>query len=236
MSKRVILVRHGNDPADDRAFAWLSRNGFVPEILRPFAGDALPQDMAGIAGSVIYGGRYPVSETDRYPFLLEEAAWIGRCIAADLPLLGICQGAQLIAHHLGAEVGPSPGGWHEFGSYEVAPTPAGREFMPEPVHMMQMHHHTFAIPEGAEHLASSALFPNQAFRVGPRLYGVQFHPELTPEIFRRWQEAPWAAYGKPGAQTRALQDELIARHDSEQAAWFDAFLARLFAPAAGGVG
>jgi len=232
MSKRVILVRHGNDPPDDRIFLWMAENGFEPLVLKPFAGDELPGDAAGIVGSVVYGGPYAVYETERYPFLNREYEWIDRCMAADLPLLGICQGAQMIAYRLGAEVGPSPHGWTEFGSYEIEPTEAGRDILPGPIHVMQSHFHTFGIPPGAEHLATSALFPNQAFRVGARVYGLQFHPEVTVAGFRRWQDAPWANYGKPGAQTRAEQDETIARHDARQGDWLHGFLGRLFAPAA----
>jgi hypothetical protein len=83
-------------------------------------------------------------------------------------------------------------------------------------------------PPGATRLAGSALFPNQAFRPGERVYGLQFHPEVTIEGFRRWQDAPRAAWGKPGAQDRAEQTALMHEHDAAQAAWFIDFLSRLF--------
>lgn len=74
-------------------------------------------------------------------------------------------------------------------------------------------------------------FPNQAFRVTPRAYGVQFHPEVTADGFRRWQDAPWARYSLPGAQTREEQTRLLALHDAAQAAWFEGFLTKLFGTA-----
>ncbi len=77
-------------------------------------------------------------------------------------------------------------------------------------------------------LAESDLYPNQAFRWGARAYGVQFHPEVTIEGFRRWQNADWAAYGQPGAQTREEQDALMLAHDAAQAEWFYGFLESLF--------
>lgn len=228
MAKSVILVRHGDDPADDRVSLWLSANGFDPRIVRPFAGEDLPSDTAGIAGSVIFGGKYPAYETEEYPFLLREYAWIDRCMQAGIPLVGICLGAQMIAWRLGAEVGPPPGGEHEFGYYEISPTDAGRDVFPGPIHVAQAHYHTFGIPAGAERLAGSALYPNQAFRLGDRIYGFQFHPEVTAAGFRRWQDSPWAAYGQPGAQTRAEQDALMAEHDQRQEDWFHGFLERMF--------
>jgi GMP synthase (glutamine-hydrolysing) len=97
--------------------------------------------------------------------------------------------------------------------------------------MTQSHFHTFAIPEGAVHLASSPMYPNQAFRLGDKTYGFQFHPEVTIEGFRRWQSTPWAAYGKPGAQTKAEQDALMLAADARQADWFYGFLRKLFGSA-----
>ncbi len=228
MAKEVCLVRHGDDPPDDRIVLWLAANGFAPRIVRPFAGEDLPASMDGIAGTVIFRRKYAAYETDEYPFLLREYDWIDRSMAAGLPLLGICQGAQMIAWRLGAEVGPPSGGEHEFGYYEIKPTEAGRDLFPDTLFVAQSHYHTFGIPAGAERLAGSSLFPNQAFRLGERIYGFQFHPEVTMAGFRRWQDAPWAAYGKPGAQTRAEQDVLMAEHDRHQEDWLHGFLERLF--------
>ena len=158
-------------------------------------------------------GRFNVFEEDRHPFLHEEARWISQCMARSIPLLGICQGAQQIARVLGAAVGPKPGEPTEFGYYEITPSAEGREIFPEQLVVSQSHFHTFDIPAGATQLAGSALFPNQAFRHGETSYALQFHAEVTPEGFRRWQNAPWARYGKPGAQSREEQDRLMAAHD-----------------------
>lgn len=228
MARQLVLVRHGDDPPDDRVVAFAVQAGFEPVFRRPFRGDRLGTPGPDVAGSVIYGGPFNVFEEDRHPFLNDEADWIRACMARDIPLLGICQGAQQIARVLGAHVGPHDDRIHEFGYYPVSPTEAGRDFLPETLHMTQAHFHTFDIPEGAVRLASSPAFPNQAFRHGARTFGMQFHPECTIEGFRRWQAAPWAAYGKPGAQTRAEQDRLMAEHDARQADWFYGFLEKLF--------
>jgi len=145
-----------------------------------------------------------------------------------VPLLGICQGAQQIARVLGAEVGPKAGEPTEFGYYEIEATAAGRDVFPTSLVVAQSHFHEFQIPPGSEHLAKSKAFSNQAFRHGKNVYGFQFHAEVTPEGFRRWQDAPWARYGKPGAQSRADQDQLMATHDTAQQNWFMGFLDRLF--------
>lgn len=232
MAKNLVLVRHGDDPPDDRVVTFAIQNGFEPIICRPFKGQELPEPGPNVSGSVIYGGPFNVFEEDKHPFLHDEADWIRTCMAQDIPLLGLCQGAQQIARVLGAKVGPYDTPVHEFGYYPISPTPEGRDFLPETLHMTQAHFHTFAIPEGAVHLATSPLFPNQAFRMGERTFGFQFHPECTIEGFRRWQSVPWAAFGKPGAQTKDEQDALMLEADARQANWFYDFLGKLFGTAA----
>jgi GMP synthase (glutamine-hydrolysing) len=222
MSNRVLIIRHGDDPPDDRVNTYLHLRGFDPITIRPCNGDPVPALDSTWAGSVVHGGPFSVFDEQQHPFLRDEHRWISECIESELPLLGICQGAQSIAHVLGAEVGPPASGLHEFGYYELTPTAAGiaEGFLTAPLH--------FALPQGATLLATSELYPNQAFRHGRNTYGVQFHPEVTIEGFRRWQAAPWAAYGKPGAQTRSEQDALMLEHDAVQAEWFYGFLGSLF--------
>jgi GMP synthase (glutamine-hydrolysing) len=232
MSRKIELDRHGDDPPDDRVVTFAVQNGFEPVFVRPFKGDKLPVPGPDVVGSVVYGGPFNVFEEDKHPFLHDEADWIRACMANDIPLLGICQGAQQIARALGAWAGPYDTPVHEFGYCPISPTPEGRNFLPETIHMTQAHFQTFAIPEGAVHLASSPLYPNQAFRRGARTYGFQFHPECTIESFIRWQSTPWAAFGKPGAQSKAEQDALMAEHDARQADWFHGFLRKLFGTAA----
>lgn len=227
MTGMMVLIRHGDEPLDDRVHTFAVDRGFEPAVVRPFAGERLDEPDERVTGSVIYGGRFEAYETERYPFLKQEARWIERCMKRNIPLLGICQGAQQIAHVLGARVGPPPGGEHEFGYYPLYPTEAGREILPEPIHVTQSHFHTFGIPAGAQRLASSDLFENQAFRYGDNTFAFQFHAEVTMEGFRRAQSTS-AMYGKLGAQTRDEQDRLMQLHDAAQQKWFYAFLGRLF--------
>jgi GMP synthase (glutamine-hydrolysing) len=228
---RIVLIRHGDDPADDRVVTYFRSRNIEPEILRPYNGDSLGDVGPDVRASVVYGGPFNVFEEDRYPFLHDENRWIRQCISQGVPLLGICQGAQSIARVLGAEVGPLPSGQHEFGYYPLHITPAAAGLIPDGLHVAQAHFHGFELPKGAIQLAGSDLFPQQAFKHGETTFGLQFHAEVTPQIFRRWQEAKWAAYGKPGAQTRDAQDRLMMAHDHAQHAWFMGFLDRLFGPA-----
>jgi GMP synthase (glutamine-hydrolysing) len=228
MSKRVVLIRHGDDPSDDRVVTYFRGRNIEPEILKPFKGDLLGDVDRSVAASVVYGGPFNVFETNRHSFLNDEHRWIEQCIAGGVPLLGICQGAQSVAHVLGARVGPKPGEPHEFGYYPVRPTEAGKTFFPNELHVCESHFHEFAIPDGAELLASTEAFPNQAMCYGETTFGLQFHAEVIPTGFRRWQSRDWAAFGKPSAQTRDEQDRLGAQHDAAQHEWSMDFLGRLF--------
>lgn len=232
MSKRVVLIRHGDDPDDDRVVTYFRSSNVEPVIVRPFKGEALGEIDSSVVASAIYGGPFNVFDEDKHPFLHDEARWIRQCMAQGVPLLGICQGAQQIARVLGAEVGPKPGEPTEFGYYELTPTEAGRAYFPTDLVVAESHFHEFQIPPGAELLAGSALFGQQAFRYGETTFGLQFHAEVTPDGFRRWQDAPWARYGRPGVQTREEQDRLMAAHDKAQHDWFMGFLERLFGDAA----
>ena len=227
---RVVLVRHEEDPLDDRITAWFRARGIEPEVRRPFRGDALG-DTKDVIASTVYGGPYNVFEEDRHPFLHEENRWIEACLKNGIPFLGICQGAQSIARVLGAEAGPPDPEVHEFGYYPITPTEAGHRLIPDGLVVAQAHFHGFAIPNGAELLASSASFPHQAMRYGETAYAFQFHAEQTPSGFRRWQDSKTATYGKPGAQSRHEQDRLMSEHDSTMGIWFNGFLDHLYGPA-----
>jgi GMP synthase (glutamine-hydrolysing) len=228
MAKQIILVRHDAEAVDDRVARYLTRQGYEPRLVRPCLGEPLPSEDDPIEGCVIFGGLYNAFDVEKHPFLAEEYALIERCLRQRLPLLGICQGAQMIAWHLGADVGPLQSGVHEFGYYELRPTAEAGDFLQAPLFVTQSHWHGFDLPTGAVRLASSEHFPNQAFRLGENVYGFQFHAEIPPAQFRLMQERGGSRYGLPGVQPREEQDRLMALHDPAQAAWFDSFLARLF--------
>ena len=155
-------------------------------------GDAVP-DLGSFTHLVIMGGPMAVYEMERHPYLKNEAQLINAAIKANKHVLGVCLGAQMVAHALGARV--YAGDQKEIGWYEVAITPEG---MKDPLmsslaldgksaaQVFQWHGDTFDLPAGAVRLASSALYPNQAFRHSDRVYALQFHIEVTPKIVFDW--------------------------------------------------
>ncbi len=154
--------------------------------------DARP-DMDRYHGLVILGGPMNCDQVDRYPHLATEVELAQAAIAAGKPVLGICLGSQVLARALGARVMRNP--VKEIGWYELAPTAAGRNdplfrHLKNPQQIFQWHGDTFDIPDHAVRLAESPDCPNQAFRYGDNVYGLQFHLEVDQPMIERWLHAP----------------------------------------------
>ena len=136
--------------------------------------------------TVILGGPIGVYETKDYPFLQQEIDLLKVRLEKNLPTLGICLGAQLIAHALGAKVyaGHSKEiGWSQLQLNIVEHNPLQALVGTEVLHW---HGDTFELPAQAELLASSEVYPNQAFRVGKNILGLQFHPEVAADGLEKW--------------------------------------------------
>lgn len=197
--------------------------------VEPLAGDALP-DHAAVSGAVVMGGPMNVDEVERYPALAEERAWLAQAARLELPVLGICLGAQLLAAALGAEV--RPGGRAEIGFAPVEvhdPDDPLLGALAPRTSALHWHGDVFDLPARAQPLASSEQTPLQAFRQG-NAWGVLFHPEADAALVDAWLEEPTmlaeatAALGPDAAdalrrQAKAAERDLIARSTPG----FDAF-------------
>lgn len=145
--------------------------------------------LAEAAGLVVLGGPMNVDEVETYPFLRAELDWIRQAVDREVPLLGICLGAQLLAKALGKPVYRNrikEIGWHEI---EILPAAEDDRLFHGrgPIEtVFQWHGDTFDLPDGAVHLARGATCVSQAFRVGRAAYGVQFHVEMTPDLIEEW--------------------------------------------------
>lgn len=154
--------------------------------------DAKP-NLDGYRGLIILGGPMNVDQVDQHRHLPTEINLIEEAIKRELPVLGICLGAQLIAKALGSEVRKNRE--VEIGWYDVSPTEDGEKdsligHFKETERIFQWHGDTFNIPHGAVHLASSPLCSNQAFRYNRNVYGFQFHLEVDQKMIERWLRVP----------------------------------------------
>ena len=159
--------------------------------VRPFEEEPVPHSLAGWDNLIILGGPMAVYEPEQNPYLADELMLIRAAIDADLPVLGVCLGSQLIAAAAGAAVYPGTqreAGWGEVELTEAAGTDPLFAGLPSPLPVFQLHGDTFDLPEGAVRLATNSLYDNQAFRLGENVYGLQFHIEVTDGLVKDWAE------------------------------------------------
>ena len=221
-----LLVKHSSGWNVDRCSRWMRRAGHAVEYRYPVDGEPLP-DPVGYAGVIVFGGRWSANDCASEPWIPRELAFIERCLAAEVPFFGVCLGAQLLARVLGARVGPHAEGRREVGFHRVDPVPGEAAFLDAPLTVMQWHSEGFDTPAGCTRTATSELFPDQAFRCGERVAGVQFHPEVNPDVLAIWHERN--RQRKPGDLTdeeRARMRADALEHDAAVTAWLGGFLSR----------
>ncbi|AZZ35524.1 GMP synthase [Bdellovibrio sp. qaytius] len=144
-------------------------------------------------GLIVLGGYMGVYEADQYTHIKTEMKLIEQALKKNIPVLGICLGAQILAHVLGSEVRKSAE--KEMGWYDIELTTAGENssllsHFKKTEKVFQMHGDTFDIPKSCEHLAHSKICPAQAFSYGPKAFGLQFHLEVDEAMISRWLNNP----------------------------------------------
>lgn len=192
MSQPVLILRHMPHEPGGTLETALTAAGldFRYVDLHKEAPAELPLDEA--AGLIALGGPMSVNEVDRYPFLRKDVLWIARALSMELPFLGICLGAQLLAKTLGARVYPNRVkeiGWYPL---KLLPDAADDPLFAESGERttFQWHGDTFDLPDDTVQLARSPLCENQAFRYGSNAFGLQFHIEMTAGMIDDWLTEP----------------------------------------------
>ena len=224
MTRKVLLIVHQHSSDPGRVARQLLTLGYGLDVRRPSLGDDLPATLDDHAGAIIFGG--PMSANDDHlDFIRAEIDWIPLVLDAGKPFLGICLGAQMLARTLGQSVAEHPDGQVEIGFYPIEATEAGRRsgLFDAPIRAYQWHREGFDLPAGAELLATSETFPNQAFRLG-NAYGIQFHPEVTNKIMSRWVVKGAERLKSPGAQSAEQQIALRRRCEPGVIRWLRNFL------------
>jgi GMP synthase-like glutamine amidotransferase len=179
---RIYCIQHVPFESPAAIGDWAAAHGHELSVCRAFEGDPIaPPDR--FDALVVMGGPMGVHDDARLPWLIEEKNGIQAAILAGRQVLGVCLGAQLIAHVLGARVHRNR--FKEIGWFRVEATEAGRADgrTTLPPHFVAFHWHgdTFDLPAGAVHLARSEACEFQAFSVGTHILGIQFHLEMGPD-------------------------------------------------------
>jgi GMP synthase-like glutamine amidotransferase len=221
--KALLLANSGDEDPGYVGERFVERD-FDLEIAYRDKDDAITLD--GVDVVVLLGSDWSVYWERVAASVEREAEMVRAAAERDTPLLGICYGAQIMSHALGGSVKRSEVveiGWFDVQSDDPELTPPGLWF--------EYHVDTFTPPADAEVFASTAAGP-QAYRLG-RMLALQFHPEVTPDIIRRWGRE-----GLEDAERYALDleaiyvqsDQLAAHSRARCHALVDAFLDRVAFP------
>lgn len=215
---------------------WAYARGHTLEFSRVWVPGELFPDPKSVDGLIVLGGPMSVHDEDAHPWLKGEKRFIANAMAAGVPLLGICLGAQLIADVLGARVTPSPArevGWFPVTFDQNVRLTGMSRPLPKSVTVFHWHGETYELPHGATRIAHSEAVPEQGFIIGDTVVGVQFHLEATPLQLARF--APYlhdedASLTYVQAPSKIMS--VAERHSGEANALLSMILDGLFAKAA----
>jgi GMP synthase-like glutamine amidotransferase len=225
---RTLVVE--NDPTDDarRLGDWLGDAGLALETCRPHAGDQLPGTLDGYAALVVMGGAqtaYPGPDgSPGAPWFPALEGLLRKAVRGQVPTLAVCLGAQLLATAHAGTVAPSANG-PEIGPRLVARRDTAArdvlwEHVPLAPDVLQWHHDEITeLPMGATLLAASTYHPHQAFRLGSRAWGVQFHIECDTAMVADWAADDAEGLARLGYEPAQLVDACAALMTDLEEVW-----------------
>lgn len=238
---RVLVVQNTPTSGLGRLGDWLAFEGLRIELM---AGSALPASLAGYHGLVLLGGGFMPDDDASLSWLPHERTLTGEALDAEVPVLGICLGHQVLAHVVGGEV-TAESGETERGSVGVRLTEAAAQdplfssFAGQELRMIQNHRDSVtALPPHTVLLGTNDTCRVQAFRAGVRAWGIQFHPEVAPEGLYAWDEASLAKEGVDRAElaAAAARDAETNREQGRTLARAFATVVKEYAATEGGAG
>ena len=217
-SRKVLVIQPDERAPLARFDQWLRQSGADITLVQPFRGDHIPSEVAA-DGLIILGGTMSYHDVEEFPWLEDITALYRRATAANIPTLGICLGAQLLASAFDGEVtvnsptGPETGVVDIEWTQDALHDPLVGDLSPD-FRATAFHYDGItALPENAVLLGRGERYPNQVFRVGSAV-GVQFHPEASPELFNSWCASDVAK--KPAlADLFSKQQQQVADADYE---------------------
>ncbi len=221
---RALVVTHSPTEGPGTLAEWLPAAGLELVEVRPWAGEQVPADTAGYDALVVLGGPQQAYDDSSAPWLAATKALLRAAVADRVPTLGICLGGQLLAEATGGRVAKGAEGV-EAGARLVAKRDAAWDDelfgdVPFTPTVVQWHEDAIVdLPPGAVLLASSSKYANQAFRVGDRAWGVQFHIETPPEMVRHWGSEYTSAIVEAGLDPRALAERAVEELPEVEACW-----------------
>jgi GMP synthase (glutamine-hydrolysing) len=218
--KPVLGIRNDRDDTLGIASAVLAEAGIALIRLDAFEADVRWPDLEEMSGLIVFGGEMNVDQIDAHPYLLSQRDLMRQAVDAALPVLGICLGAQMLARAFSARVYRAA--VRELGFKPVRVTELGeRDALLSAFQtgdrVFQWHEDTFDLPAGADLLVAGDDVPNQAFRLGGRAWGVQFHIEADAAGVETWLRIAEPTLARVWRRTAdEVREELRSYLDAQQ--------------------
>ena len=180
-----LVVQHLEPESSYAIGQALTSAGIEVDQRRTDTAESLPGTLDGYDALVVMGGPMAADSDDGFPTRRQELALLAEAVELGLPTLGVCLGAQLLAAATGGRVlrgatGPEIG-WAPVRFEAPAADDLLLSSLPGELSVLHWHGDTFELPPGGIRLASNERYANQAFRIGPRAWGFQFHLEVDQE-------------------------------------------------------
>jgi GMP synthase-like glutamine amidotransferase len=220
----ALVITHTESEDPGHLASWLPEAGLALQVIEPWRGDELPATLDGFEALVVMGGPQQAYDDGSAPWLRHTKELIRQAVGAGLPTLGICLGAQLLAEAAGGRVVAGEEG-PELGAKLVAKRDvAGKDplFWDLPLSPIVVQWHWDVIrdlPPNATLLMSSTTYPNQAFRVGERAWGLQFHVEAPAEMVSHWAALNTAELVSLGIDPQVLLERTLPELDEIAEVW-----------------
>jgi GMP synthase (glutamine-hydrolysing) len=212
----------------------LDASGLPYRSLRTWDESVDAVDVRDVAAVIPMGGTGHAWQADSVPVLATQQRMLREAVEIGVPVFGICLGGQLLAGALGGKVRPTrepERGWLEIKPSERAADDPIFRILERATGVYSWHEDVFDPPAGSTVLASTAAAPNQAFRVdGADAWGIQFHPETTPELWELWVARHPKEVQEAGVDVEAMRREVYTGSEASlpfRTAMFDAFIDRV---------
>jgi GMP synthase (glutamine-hydrolysing) len=219
----VLTVEHDRECPPALLGTWLEEHGCALDVRRPYAGDDLPP-LTSYDGLLVLGGPMGADDDAKHAWLGPVKELVRTAREHDLPTLGICLGHQLVAVALGGAVEPNRHG-QQVGLLEVGWTPAAADdtlfgSLATSRRGVQWNDDVVtALPAEATLLAGTPRDEVQVARYGPRMWGVQLHPEVDLPVLRPWADSDRGSHETRGIDTDAVLRDIEAARDELDEAW-----------------
>ncbi|MGN6412949.1 type 1 glutamine amidotransferase [Flexivirga sp.] len=226
----VTVIRNDVDSGPGRIPDWAAAAGVAVDLIKADEGEAVPRRADGLDAVVLLGGGFLPDADDRKPWLPAERALVRDCLDHRVPVLGICLGAQLLAHVGGGRV-EGDYGMPEKGVTRLMPQADAADdvlFQPlsgHPTVGIESHRDQITeLPDDARLLMSSERCRHQAFRLGDAAWATQWHPESSAERVATWDENNLRTLGFDPADVKRVAQERGAELEQTWQAFFGRFL------------